>query len=346
MAPTGTDSLLAHPDFARLPVAAALRTIPLGFVDVGARGGAHPVMEPVAGATAVLAFDPDADALAGLRAGEGGAAWAAYDVDPNGLAAFEGEAMLHLCTAPTNHSLRPTNAAIVARYAMAKFLPAGTVTVPVTTLDAAIFGMRQGRAGLGEVLKIDTQGTEHEVLTGAVRTLGERTVAVLAEVAFLPIYEGQALFSDVEALLRGHGFSFLGFTAVFHRSRKRVDKRRSTGRERWLYADALFVKDPLPGGGGVLDDRGKGVLFTVELLFGYFDFALEVADDLWADAPTHREAAGRLVADLSRADPAATGERVAALAATVAAAPGDANVLAGRFVDSHRTAFDYSDVPD
>jgi FkbM family methyltransferase len=342
-----TDALLAHPAFARLPVAAALRAKPLGFVDVGARGGIDPVMAPVAGVTAVLAFDPDPEALAELRSGTAAAGWGRYEVDPNGLAAAPGTATLHLCAVPTNHSLLPPDPAFTRRYDMVKFAKVGETTVPTTTLDAAVFARADDDHGRGEFLKLDTQGTEHAVLLGGDRTLRERTVALVVEVEFCAIYAGQKLFTDVDLLLRARGFSFLGFTTFSQRSRKRLDKARAAGRERWLHADALFVKDPLPGGGAPdLDARGRGILFVVALLHRYFDFALEVAEDLWRDDPNAVAAIRELVAALSHADPRATARRVEDLARALAAAPDRANVLAGKFADSYRLGFDYADVPD
>jgi hypothetical protein len=166
-------------------------------------------------------------------------------------------------------------------------------------------------------------------------------------VEFCAIYTGQKLFTDVDLLLRSYGFSFLGFTTFSQRSRKRLDKTRSAGRERWLHADALFVKDPLSAGGAPdLDARSRGILFVVALLHRYFDFALEVAEDLWRDDPDAIDAARELVADLSHADPGATARRVKDLARAVAAAPDRANVLAGKFADSYRSGWDYADVPN
>jgi FkbM family methyltransferase len=340
------DAIVRHPAFARLPIAAELRARPIGFVDVGARGGVDPVVAPVAGVTAVLAFDPDREAFEELSRAGAAAGWARYEIDPNALADSDGTAVLHLCAAPTNHSLRPPDPAFTGRYGMAKFRKVGEVVVPTTTLDAAIFGRRPDDVHAGEILKLDTQGTEYEVLLGASRTLGERTVAAMVEVEFCRIYEGQRLFADVELLMRSHGFSFVGFFTQFLRSGKRLDKARSGGRERLLYADALFVKDPLPGGGAPgLTARGRGVVFVAALLLRYFDLALEVAEDLWGHGSDAAAAARELAEHLAAVEPADVAARVRALSAAVAAAPDRAAVLAGRFADAYRTEFDYGDVP-
>src|SRR5205823_5272419 len=136
----------------------------------------------------------------------------------------------------------------------------------------------------GEFIKLDTQGTEYEILTGAKETLSDRTVALLVEVWYCQVYDSQKLFSDIELFLRSLGFSFYG-ASVHYRSRKFLDKRRHITKERPLWADAVFLKDPLPGGYSCvqLTERQVHVLFVCSMLLGFFDFALELARTTWAD---------------------------------------------------------------
>ena len=152
--------------------------------------------------TAVLGFEPDPEEARRLQM-VGRGPWAEFSIEMAALGEREGPATLYLATEPNNHSLRPTNAEFVQRYAMEKFFPAGSVPLDTTTLDRVIFEKRGGKSFLGEFLKVDTQGTELEIFKGARRTLEERTKVVVCEVEFAPIYSGQALFSDVELFMRG-----------------------------------------------------------------------------------------------------------------------------------------------
>src|SRR5438105_1912471 len=92
----------------------ALAAVPLGFVDIGARGGVHGLLAPIAACTAVLGFEPDELACRevneSFRAGT--MPWARLKMLPVALADRAGEAILHLCAAPTNHSLLPVNQAL------------------------------------------------------------------------------------------------------------------------------------------------------------------------------------------------------------------------------------------
>ena len=123
---------------------------PLGFVDVGARGGVHELVEPVARCTAVLGFEPAADECARLRAElASGSPWARCEIEPQALAARPGRADLHVLSAATNSSLRPPNTAFTERYGMDKWRELERTELEVTTLDQVLFEQRRRTSGTG-----------------------------------------------------------------------------------------------------------------------------------------------------------------------------------------------------
>jgi FkbM family methyltransferase len=81
-----------------------------------------------------------------------------------------------------------------------------------------------------DLLKIDTQGSERDVLAGG-RTLLERTDAIWIEVSFVPLYEGSCLFHEVHDALYGAGFRLFELGPGW---------RSSTGE--LAQADALFLR--------------------------------------------------------------------------------------------------------
>jgi FkbM family methyltransferase len=329
-----------------MPTSTMLRLLgerPIGFVDIGARGGVHPLVEPIGPAVAVLGFEPDEAECERIRrevvpAGH----YARLDIEAAALSNRSGPAVLHCLSAPTNSSLRAPNAGFLARYGMAKWREVGQSAVETTTLDDVLFSRRAAERDWGEALKIDTQGTEYEILQGARKTLRERTVFLCAEVSFCELYTGQKLFSDVELLLRESGFSFYGFDRMFNRSRKALDKRSHWGRERSIQADAYFFKDPFDKAGGAqaYDRRSLVVLAVFALMTGYHDFALELADALGAGGAELRQqivAQSSFSADNSRRE-------LQQLADAVDAQPAEANILVGKFVDRRRSWYDYFDI--
>jgi len=340
------NSLLSEPLFAESAPCATLRRKPLGFVDIGARGGVHPLVEPLAGVTAVLGFEPDEEECARLNADSGiRTPWSAFRIEPIALAAGESVAQLHLLSTPTNHSLLKPNVEFTERYNMVKWRQIGVVPLRTSNLDKLLFGLPRQEHYWGEFLKLDTQGTEFEILEGAERTLAERTVAVFCEVEFFQVMEGQKLFSDVELFLRARGFAFYGFATIGHRSCKFLDKRKEAGRERMFYADAVFFKDPLAGciQEIVFSERGIHVLFACALLLEYYDFALELARATWATGAEAKRIEA-LVRTCAALPPTKTHSDAIELARRVKANPDLANIEVGRFVDRRRHLCDYNDL--
>lgn len=339
--------MLTPPDLAALPsfqttrLAERLRREPLRLIDIGARDGVSDLFLALGKLARVLAFEPDEEGFAALSEDRALRERLAEVLLRREALGDGTRRPFHLMSKATNHSLLPTNPTLVDRYRMELFRPAGAIEMDTSRLDD-IVGSTGGAPGFGEIIKIDTQASEHLILSHAPQMLADTTIAVIAEVWFCEIYQGAPSFADLCQLLQPAGLTFYGFTSFFLRSGKRVDKRTSLGRERALYADALFVRDPLDQSTPVAPQRHWDVLFVAAVLTGYFDLALEIsprvgdADDLAALSTVVHTAAAAPAADL-------VAEAQAAFAAA-AADPANAMVALGRFVDRWRSTFDYGDV--
>jgi len=339
------NKLLNHPLFQAIAPYQTLKEQPLGFIDIGARGGIHPLVEPLAGVTAILGFEPDAEECVRMRQELGtNSPWAVWDVEPCALAETAGDATLYRFNTPTNDSLRPANQQMVDRYNVKTLAPLGTLALQTTTLDEVLWQLRPHESFWGEFIKIDTQSTEYEVLQGSLKTLSDRTVALFVEVEFLQMYENQKLFSDVEIFLRQYGFSCYGFHSLHHRSCKQLDKTQQIGRERAWWADAVFFKDPLPGNSWsqTINPRETHVLFSCAMLLGYYDFALELALKTWATG-AEAERVRELVLSYATVSSEATVMAVKDLGQKVQTHPELANIITGHFVDRRRGINDYDD---
>ena len=89
-----------------------------------------------------------------------------------------------------------------------------------------------------DVIKIDTQGTEIDVLEGAGRLLDE-TIAVDLEVEFVDQYKGQPLFADIDAFMRSAGFLLRGLRRTYWRNSM---KATHCFGGQILHGDALYVR--------------------------------------------------------------------------------------------------------
>ena len=101
------------------------------------------------------------------------------------------------------------------------------VTVQLRTMDELVDESLP--PGPIDLLRIDTQGTELDVLKGAGRCL-KRVRLIWTEVSFRHLYEGSVLFSDVHAHLTREGFRFHSLHEGFRGSDREL-----------LQADALFL---------------------------------------------------------------------------------------------------------
>lgn len=113
----------------------------------------------------------------------------------------------HLNCPDATSSLLPLNTAITAGLAgLCKFETVSTESVATTTLDEAISDVQRV-----DFLKLDIQGFEHAALANA-RSALTRTLAIHCEVEFLPLYQDQPLFSEIDLLMRENGFRFIDFS--------------------------------------------------------------------------------------------------------------------------------------
>jgi FkbM family methyltransferase len=95
-----------------------------------------------------------------------------------------------------------------------------------------------------DLLKLDTQGSEAEILEHATRVL-EKCLIVQCEVEFIQLYEGQALFAEVDQLLRGRGFMLHRFHDLSGRTYKplMVNNDPDVALSQVLWCDAIYVPD-------------------------------------------------------------------------------------------------------
>jgi len=77
------------------------------------------------------------------------------------------------------------------------------ITVPTVTLDE--WWSDQGEPPI-EIIKLDIQAGEVRALSGATRLLSRSILLVYTEIFLNPMYEGGALFSEIDSVLRQQGF--------------------------------------------------------------------------------------------------------------------------------------------
>ena len=172
----------------------------LTMVDVGCRWGPDARWAALDPHLQFVGFDPDPVECRELAARLGNPR---YSFVPAALGSSPGTRTLHVTAEPACSSLFPPDIQVIEnRPSLAVANPVGTEEVSVVTLDDWLASRPEVPV---DFIKVDTQGSELDVLRGASRALAAAS-AVEVEVEFNPIYKGQPLFGEVDAYLRDHGF--------------------------------------------------------------------------------------------------------------------------------------------
>lgn len=103
--------------------------------------------------------------------------------------------------------------------------------IGTTTLDE--WSRMQGMERL-DLLKIDTQGNDHRVLSGGADTIRRFRPVVMVELVFAPLYSDQGSLSDILSLFDGWGYKLV-----------RLRNLHENGHGLISFADAFFAPEEL-----------------------------------------------------------------------------------------------------
>jgi FkbM family methyltransferase len=218
--------------------AAGLLARPLTVVDIGAQeleGEGH-VYAPLTAhglPYRIIGFEPQQDKIEASRRRN-------PDSRVELFPTFIGDGAphtFHINNDDATSSLLPLNDALTQHLVdLSHLRTVRTEPVSTSRLDEVL-----ADAGPVDFLKLDIQGFELPVLQHAQAVL-QRTNVVHCEVSFAPIYAGQALFSEIETLLRGLGFYLLDFHSLCRYPS--IGARGQLSRDRLGWGDAVFLREP------------------------------------------------------------------------------------------------------
>jgi FkbM family methyltransferase len=283
---------------ADVPVLVALlRDAGIKVVDIGGRGKAFRPCLPLAAFTDYYVAEADVQEAARLqKALPESAPWRSVTVITDAIASRCGAATLYMTAAAGMSSLLEPDLTIARRFCLgAKFEVFSTTPVQTMALDDAA-----SRYGFSDAtfLKLDTQGTELDILDSGKRLLDDSLIGVHTEVLFHPFYRGQALFGDVDAHLRRHGFSLFSLNrTLLRRSSYRKD---AYSRRMIAWAHCLYFRDPetLIAWDADSARRRLAALLGFALVFEHHDFACEIVETMCRAALLPSTERARLVEEV------------------------------------------------
>lgn len=251
---------------------------PIGFIDIGAAGGVHSLVLPVASITNCLCFDASSCAAKALQSSNINI-FSNCIVYNNAVAGKNGRIAFYITESAVNSSLLQPDVELVNRYGKNGMKIKKKTTVEARTLDSIIADVGKKYHVSGEIIKLDCQGAEYDILNAAAETLDHQCMAIWCEVIFFQAYKKQKTFSDVDKLLRSKGFVLYGLYPKYI-SKQIIDRKTYETNERLMWADALYIKDPLEQVNVKkhFTVRQINVLIICALLTGFFDYALEIIE--------------------------------------------------------------------
>jgi FkbM family methyltransferase len=201
--------------------------------------------------------------------------WRNVTVLSDAISSTEGKATLYITKQPGLSSiLKPNYDVINKYYTDPVFGIESTVEVPTISLDHAA---ERNDFQDACFLKVDTQGSELDIMKSGKRLLEKNVLGVYVEVGFHRFYVDQPLFSDVDLYLRNLSFSLFDLHRVLMRRGSHQSDLYS--RRQVIWAHALYMKEPdtiLQGDDDEVLLRATRLL-GLALAFEHFDIALELA---------------------------------------------------------------------
>jgi len=237
------------------------------LVDIGALGGTKAPWTNVRPMLRIVGFEPQ-DAVTETIRNENG--------DLQGGVAIgseEGSATLYITQKADNSSLAMPNHAFTQRLAVSdRYVVTKQEAVNTMSLDS---WLKKESISSVDFLKIDTQGTEGDVLKGAQHTLSS-VLGLDIEVNFAKRYIGQTYFSDIDAILRDAGFVLFDLQRRYFKYANGTHLGGPKGQ--LTHGTALYFRS-IESLNDVLERsdarRNFAAFLSIVMLYGYYDYALE-----------------------------------------------------------------------
>lgn len=265
--------------------------------DIGARYGMHPSWNRFDAPLRYIAFEPDAEEAERLRKVHAPAPHFSYEVLETALDKEKGVRAFNLLRHRGLSSfLKPDLTSECFRH----FKPGQAeieriIEIATDTLDNVF-------AGLGvcpDFLKVDTEGTEQDVIEGAAGLIGKGVLGIRSSCNFQPCFHGQRLFSESHDYLLARGFILLnldykGFGYPRLGLFRKPDPIEAEDHRYGILvaADAVWIRRPEE-----LASLFGGLQAEIALLKLAFFCMLNNAPDLAIDLLRDAARAGRISAD-------------------------------------------------
>ncbi len=234
----------SFPRFSQHLVAArAFAQKPLVVVDVGARGGFEEHWSLYGNQVKLIGFEADAEECERLNQQMSNSGNQFF---PVALHQNRDRKTFYLTAYPPASGFYPVDTGFWHRFVGERNLSV-VKTLEMGTVDFDSFAS-ENNINYVDFMKLDTEGSELDILKGAVSFLKKSVMGLSVEVEFLSLHKGQPIFSDVDLFLGSLGFRLYDL-AIYRDDRKALPVLTSSPistpveRGQVISGQALYLRD-------------------------------------------------------------------------------------------------------
>ena len=245
-------------------------------LDCGARGELIQSLQPLARFVDVIGFEPDKVECDRLNQGDVTAQWASAKVFPYYLSASVGKREFNITRGPSISSFYRPSTDMSQRK---PWQVQESIQVETTSLDH-LFTTGE-LSGTYDFLKIDTQGSELEILQGAQQHVLTHLLGIETEAMFFEKYQGQPLFDDLMHYLRSAEFDLVHIELLYNHIR---NKKLRESRKRAAHSNVIFLRNKTwIAKQSNITPSTIHKLLALYLIYGLVNEANEIAQDFAPD---------------------------------------------------------------
>lgn len=238
----------------------------INYYDVGARGQlSAPWSTLLKDKISIYGFEPDVEECARLERGIPNARFF-----PSGLWSKKETRPFHLNKNPYTSSMYEPNTELIQNFESQHWVnrvPAQTFQTACDSLDHIL--QNEDPSKSPDFIKIDTQGSEFQILRGAKEVLSSYAPLVLTETWLIEVYKNAETSDEILGLMKSYGYIAIDYNLAAAWKFKSHSGQSSKSKPALVGMDFLFVKNPVEL---VKMDLGYEKTFKITALLELYGF--------------------------------------------------------------------------